>query len=128
MSLPYFLFIYIITHQSFKNNTTVPFSGHFSENFHFCLPPTSSLDLIQYIERDPRKKKFIFLMEYTAQPTKMCYAYINDGNSTPEKDKNRHLSGKRSDLIAAVCLVSIFPARHCCRRNKEKERKYTNGK
>ena len=28
--------------------------------------------------------------------------------------------------IAAACEFSIFPARPCCRRNKEKERKQSN--
>ena len=47
---------------------------------------------------------------------------------TSEKSIFAESSESGQTYIATICPFSIFPARPCCRRNKEKERKYTNGK
>ena len=65
-------------------------------------------------------------MAYTARPVKICYTYVNADNSTPEKGNVRRIVRNSQAHIAAACEFSIFPARPCCRRNKEKERKQSN--
>ena len=74
------------------------------------------------------KKKKIFYIAYTAQPFKMWYTYINADSRNPGKVDFRRIVGKQSDLDRRNLSVFHFPPRPCCRRNKEKERKYTNGK
>ena len=65
-------------------------------NFVWCSLSTASRDSfaggylyvvseILYLERKPRKKKIIFYIAYTAQPSKVCYNDATDENSNPRE-------------------------------------------